>query len=117
MTDSAHGPSRRTMLKSGAAIGGLVWAVPVVQVVSMTPAHAATTSAPTRVKGTSTTVGGSGAVGGVSATGNDGSALPRTGADIGPVAAVGAGAVALGAAAVVAARKFQASDESGSDQT
>lgn len=93
------------MLKSGAAIGGLVWAVPVVQAVSMTPAHAATTSAPpSAVKGTS---------GEVTQAGGDAgqSTLPRTGADVGPIAAVGAGAVVLGGAVVAAARKSQPSPQ------
>jgi len=47
MTEQPSQIDRRTMLKRGAIIGGAVaWAVPVIQVVSMTPAHAATASAP-----------------------------------------------------------------------
>ena len=104
MSEDSNSVSRRNVLRGGAAVGGLVWTVPLVQAVSMTPAHAATSSAPASVQGIkagSTTVAGSSSVSSVS-----GSALPRTGADLGPVVAVGAGALAAGAAAVVAARKL-----------
>jgi hypothetical protein len=45
--DSSLGVSRRTMLKRGATVGvATAWVVPIVQAVSMTPAHADTASAP-----------------------------------------------------------------------
>jgi hypothetical protein len=41
------GVSRRDLLKRGAVVGaGVAWTVPVIQVVSMTPAHADVPSAP-----------------------------------------------------------------------
>src|SRR5438128_1821615 len=40
------GLSRRALLRRGAAVGAAAWVVPLVQVVSMTPAHADTPSAP-----------------------------------------------------------------------
>jgi hypothetical protein len=107
MTQSSTNLSRRTVLRGGAVVGGLVWATPIVQAVSMTPAHAASSSAPPRVEGVKLSSGGSGGNGAVSGAGAvSGSALPRTGSDVGPVAAVGAGAVVVGAAAVVAARRM-----------
>jgi hypothetical protein len=46
--NGAGGPSRRDLLRKGAIVGAAaVWAVPVVQVISMTPAHAETASTPT----------------------------------------------------------------------
>ena len=61
MMDDNHGAvpvsgiSRRSMLKRGALVGATaVWAVPAIQAVSMTPAHADTPSAP----------GGGGGIGG-----------------------------------------------------
>lgn len=105
MSTEPQGVSRRAMLKSGAAVGGLVWSVPLLQAVSMTPAHAATTSAPASVQGIKASAGTDIAA--------EGRALPRTGTDAAPVAAIGVGAVALGAVAVVAARKLISPDEDG----
>lgn len=105
MTQSSSNVSRRTVLRGGAVVGGLVWATPLVQAVSMTPAHAASSSAPPRVEGVKLSGGGGGTV---SPAVVSGSTLPRTGSDVGPVAAVGVGAVAVGAAAVVAARRMAA---------
>ena len=104
MTQPGTDVTRRTVLRGGAVVGGLVWATPLVQAVSMTPAHAASSSAPPRVEGVKLSGGGGSPVVAPAAVG--GSSLPRTGSDVAPVAAVGAGAVAVGAAAVVAARKM-----------
>ncbi|HDL48403.1 MAG TPA: hypothetical protein ENH33_00370 [Actinobacteria bacterium] len=47
MSEEQQGLTRRQMLKRGAVFGGaLVWAVPVVQTIGMTPALAETTSPP-----------------------------------------------------------------------
>ncbi|WP_380165828.1 hypothetical protein [Jannaschia sp. R86511] len=44
-TDTAAGPSRRTTLKKGLAVGGAaLWAVPAVQAMGVTAAHAEATS-------------------------------------------------------------------------
>lgn len=105
MTVTQANVSRRAMLKHGAVAGGLVWSVPLLQAVSMTPAHAATTSAPAHVKGTKLSTSST------TSTSAQNAALPRTGADVAPVLAVGAGAVAVGAAALVAARQLTSPTE------
>lgn len=132
--EKAHGTteglSRRDMLKRGAVIGGLVWTVPAIQAVTMSSASAAepstgvgphkghrprpkpstppsTPQSNSRVTSRSVSTSST-SVSNASASGVSPSAgvLPHTGSDIplGPTAAVGAGLVAAGVAATVAAR-------------
>lgn len=99
------GLSRRDMLRRGAVVGAAaVWTVPLVQVVSMTAAHAESPSAGTTntPPGTTTSTPGT-------TTGTPGStsSLASTGPEV-PVAgglAAGAAIVAVGAGLVAAARK------------
>jgi hypothetical protein len=105
-TVSEEQVSRRQALKRGAFVGGaLVWTVPVVQAVSMTAAHAESASAPPprarQISGGGSSGGGStvppGTPGQLSFTGT---AVPVTGA-----AVLGAGLVAAGVTATVAASR------------
>lgn len=98
----SSGISRRAALKRGVLAGGaLVWTVPIVQAVSMTPAHAESASAPPSASGGS---GQTGAVpppaGGLSFTGPS---VPVVG-----TALVGAGLVATGVTATAVASKLGA---------
>jgi cytoskeletal protein RodZ len=129
---TTEGLSRRDMLKRGAVIGGLVWTVPAIQAVTMSSASAAEPSTgvgphqghrphpkPNTPPGTQSNsrvtsrsvsnATSSTSVSNASASGVSPSAgmLPHTGSDIpiGPTAAVGAGLVAAGVAATVAARR------------
>jgi hypothetical protein len=99
----SSGISRRAALKRGVLAGGaLVWTVPVIQAVSMTPAHAESASAPP------STSGGSGQVG--AAAPPPAGALSYTGPSVPVVgtAVVGAGLVATGVTATVVAGKLGA---------
>lgn len=92
------GVSRRDALKRGLFVGGALWVVPAVQVVTMTEAHAETASGPvSRQPEEEPAPTGHGL-------------LPKTGAELNPalVAAVGAGLVAAGSATVVAQRRRMA---------
>jgi len=113
---SGSGMSRRDLLKRGAVVGAAAaWTIPVIQVVSMTPAGAATPSAPTvidnppppapEVKGSTETKGSTVVADSapVKATGSDGLAFTGPGAPVGSTVAIGATAIALGAGAVAAA--------------
>jgi len=89
------GISRRDALKRGLLVGGALWVVPTVQVVTMTEAHAEAASGPASQK-----------------RGEEGAQvghgmLPKTGSGLNPalVAAVGAGLVAAGSATVVIQRR------------
>lgn len=101
--------SRRDALRRGAAVGGaLIWTVPVVQSLS----------------GTAVAAQGSVEVGGTK-TGKDkdednraedkteveGTKLPRTGSVVGDVAALGVGAVAVGAATRAVKKRREGSAE------
>jgi len=91
------GISRRDALKRGLLVGGAIWVVPAVQVVTMTEAHAETASGPvSRQPEEELEVGQD--------------VLPKTGADLNPalVAAAGAALVAAGSATVVAQRRRSA---------
>jgi LPXTG-motif cell wall-anchored protein len=91
------GLSRRDALKRGLLVGGALWVVPAVQVVTMTEAHAETASGPVSRQPVEELEVGRGM-------------LPKTGAEMNPalVAAAGAGLVAAGSAAVVAQRRRKA---------
>jgi LPXTG-motif cell wall-anchored protein len=101
------GVSRRDALKRGLLVGGALWAVPVVQVVTMTEAHAETASGPAfqQQEDEAAKVGRG--------------LLPKTGSGLSPalVAAVGAGLVAAGSATVVAQRRRAAAQVAGGPAT
>jgi hypothetical protein len=116
---SGAGMNRRDLLKRGAIVGAAaVWTVPLVQVVSMTPAHADSTSAPKSAidpsrqsSGQSSgtldsghSVADAGASGELAQTGT---AVPIVGA-----AAVGVAALAIGTGLAASARRRRA-DEAG----
>ena len=102
------GFTRRDALRRGAAVGGaLIWTVPVVQSMSGT-AVAATGSVDVEGTKTGNQPDGKGA--------KDadvlGDKLPRTGSNIGDIAALGVGALAVGAATrAVKKRRDQATGE------
>lgn len=48
---SGDGLTRRELLRRGLRIGGAVWAVPVVQILNMSPAHAEGYSNPPQASG------------------------------------------------------------------
>lgn len=98
--------SRRTALRGAGLAVGAVWVAPVIQMISMDSAAAAS-AAPSQVSTKSTTASSS--YQGDWAAGE--SALPKTGSSDSTVgmAAVGAGAVVAGTAAVVAARRWKRS--------
>lgn len=106
----SDGMSRRDLLKKGAVVGvTAAWAVPVVQAVSMTPAHADSPSA-AGTGGTNTNRG----VGGETATRTvPNESLATTGQTIptGAVVATGVAAVVAGAGAVVAAHMMGKDDQ------
>ena len=125
-------PTRRDLLRRGALISGAaVWTIPVIQVVSMTAAHAdtpsaaapppttaidaATASAPVPVPAGGATNGSNGSKGQASATG----ALPGTGPTVPavPAVVVGTAAVALGAGIVAAAHLRNRGDDPGEAET
>jgi hypothetical protein len=122
------GLSRRDLLRRGAKVGAVaVWTIPIIQVVSMTPAHAESASQPSSENnppplpppggGTSPTVktqtGGVLATGPVSVTNSP--PLAFTGSSTGPAALVGAGALAVGAGLVAAAQIARKRDDSAPD--
>ncbi len=125
-----RGVSRRDLLKRGAIVGvAAAWTVPIIEVVSMTPAHADTPSAPGGGGG-----GGGGGLGvdpqsltpppvttvqpatggsatGGTATGGTGLAFTGTEVPVVPAVAGSVAAIALGAGALVAARAHRKSDD------
>lgn len=110
---AGSGYSRRDVLKRGAVAGGaLVWAVPAIQLISMTSASAESPSSPpagAQPAGSPSITQGGVAVSGGSpvapqASGSD-SSLAYTGFPVAPVVAGGAGLVAAGLAAGAVARK------------
>jgi hypothetical protein len=112
-SDAVEGMSRRHLLKRGVQVGAVAaWTIPIVQVVSMTPAHADSTSKPASGSGSGT--GGKTTTktepSSITATGTKPSSdLPFTGASVVPAAVVGAGALAVGAGLMAAtARKRSA---------
>jgi LPXTG-motif cell wall-anchored protein len=88
------GISRRAALERGFLVGGAVWVVPAVQVVTMTEAHAEAASGPASWRADVESGAGRGR-------------LPKTGADLDPALAAGAGAalVAIGIATLAAQRR------------
>ena len=107
--------SRRATLKGAGLAVGTLWVVPIIQVISMDSAAAAS-APPTRVQPGSPqgSTLGDGSVGQVSAesatTGSVSaeSALPKTGSDgSAGLTAAGLGSVAVGAAAVIASRRMR----------
>lgn len=116
---ASAGYSRRDVLKKGAVVGGtLAWAVPAVQLISMTSASAESPSAPPS-QGQPPAQGQTPAGGQKPATqvaGSSDSSLAYTGFPVAPVVAGGAGLVAAGLAAGAVARKraTDTAEESGS---
>ena len=109
-TDDAGMLSRRTALRGAAGVAGAAWLVPVVTVVSMDSASAASGPPPSN--------GGVGqrrgrqhrpARWGDSGIGTSASALAFTGSDTGGAAAVGLATAAAGAAAITVAAKLRRS--------
>lgn len=102
------GITRRDALKRGVLVGGAVaWSIPAIQLIAMTSAHAERPSGttppvapPTQVLGEKTTSTGK---------------LPFTGSNVEGMAAIGTGALAVGAgltgAAVYAVHRARRSDE------
>jgi LPXTG-motif cell wall-anchored protein len=100
---------RATLTGAGLAVGTL-WVAPLVQVISMESASAASTPPPRVQAGGGTTTVASGPVTVASGPASDG-VLPQTGAsDAGGIAAAGGAAVAVGVAAVVTARRMSKQD-------
>jgi hypothetical protein len=109
--DRNSGPTRRRMLKRGAAVGAVAWVVPTVAFVSATPASAASPSAPTHDRdenprpvqqpvaagggGVGTAGEGAGATAGIAETG--------PAAPVRPALIAASAAVVLGAGAMAAA--------------
>ncbi|MGI8665369.1 MAG: twin-arginine translocation signal domain-containing protein [Jatrophihabitans sp.] len=126
--DTSTGVSRRDLLKRGAVVGAAAaWTIPLVQVVSMTPAHADSPSAPPAgpptnnpppppittvpVKQTEPGSGNDGSSTSKSDTtvvaGNSNTAKPSlafTGSNTMPAVGIGAAAVALGVGAIAASQ-------------
>lgn len=138
--DAVAGVSRRDLLKKGAVVGvTAAWTIPLVQVVSMTPAHADSPSAPpgpptnnppqppgstipvqpTEATSTATTGNSSAAIGTGSSKPQQSSApqaataaqLPFTGSNPLPAIGVGAAAVALGVGAIAASQLVRDKNE------
>lgn len=140
--DAVTGVSRRDLLKKGAVVGvTAAWTIPLVQVVSMTPAHADSPSAPPGpptnnppqppgstipvqpTDATSTASSGSApsseAIGTKSSKPQQSSApqgataaqLPFTGSNPLPALGVGAAAVALGVGAIAASQLVRDKNE------
>jgi hypothetical protein len=117
--DEPNGVSRRDVLRRGAIVGAAaVWTVPLVQVVSMTAAHADSPSAPvtrttTGVEAASDTrpnsvnaTGTQPASGGTPSGGTASGSLPFTGNDVPVIGTIaGVAALAVGAGLVAATRK------------
>jgi hypothetical protein len=136
--DAVTGVSRRDLLKKGAVVGvTAAWTIPLVQVVSMTPAHADSPSAPpgpptnnppqppgstipvqpTDATSTATTPNSSAAIGTGSSKpqsnnpqGATAAQLPFTGSNPLPALGVGAAAVALGVGAIAASQLVRDKD-------
>ena len=109
--------TRRTALKNAAVAAGVVWVAPVIQVISMESASAAS-APPSRVQsgGTSrplTDAGSSPVASGQRESAAPASTLARTGADTTNLAVIGAGAIAVGGAAVAMAKHRKASQVDG----
>jgi LPXTG-motif cell wall-anchored protein len=110
--DGADGIDRRALLKRGAVIGATAaWTIPIVQAISVTPAHADTTSAPpTKTADVPPVQGGlrpsstTRSSGGPTAIKNDG-ALASTGEQAVAGVAIGAAALAVGAGLVAGAKR------------
>jgi hypothetical protein len=108
--DAVSGVSRRDLLKKGAVVGvTAAWTIPLVQVVSMTPAHADSPSAPPAPPtnnpplptGATIPVTPSGATGPATVTGGG---LASTGSNPLPAVGLGAAAVAIGLGAIAASQ-------------
>lgn len=132
--DAVTGVSRRDLLKKGAVVGvTAAWTIPLVQVVSMTPAHADSPSAPPGpptnnppqppgstipvqpTEATATTPNSSAAIGTGSSKPNGpqgavAAQLPFTGSNPLPALGVGAAAVALGVGAIAASQLVRDKD-------
>ena len=107
--DAISGVSRRDLLKKGAVVGvTAAWTIPLVQVVSMTPAHADSPSAPP-TQPTNNPPLPTGATipvtppGAAPATVGRGG-LASTGSNTLPAVGIGAAAVALGVGALAASQ-------------
>jgi LPXTG-motif cell wall-anchored protein len=110
--DDAQGINRRSLLKRGAVIGATaVWTIPVVQAVSVTPAHADTTSAPPTARHDSPPPVVSGSNAGNGSTVASGGALASTGEQAVAGVAIGAAALAVGAGLVAAAKRKKDNEE------
>ncbi|MCW2540859.1 MAG: hypothetical protein JWN95_2584 [Frankiales bacterium] len=114
------GLSRRTLLKRGAVAGAAVaWTVPLVSVLSMTPAHAESPSAPPASSNSGTrgpNIGVDAAsqqVAAAPASGTNAGGLASTGSDVSIVTAAGIAATVLGAGAIAASKmRAKRDDES-----
>lgn len=96
------------MLKKGAMVGATVaWTVPLISVVSMTPAHAESPSS-----GTNSNNSGKGSNPGTPTSPSSAPPLASTGSDMTATAAIGVAAAVLGAGAV-AASKYRANRTEG----
>ncbi len=105
----SSGLTRRDALRRAAAVGGaLVWTVPVVQSMSGT-AVAAQGSVEVAVEGTKTSNAGGGSK---PDTAVEGTKLPHTGSVAGDVAALGVGALAVGAATRAVKKRREGTAES-----
>ena len=111
--------TRRTALKNAAVAAGVVWVAPVIQVISMESAAAAS-APPSRVQsgGTSrplTDAGSPPVASGQRESAAPASTLPRTGVDGSTtnLAVIGAGAIAVGGAAVAMAKRRRAGQVDG----
>jgi hypothetical protein len=101
------GVSRRTMLKRGAVAGAAIaWTVPLVSVISMTPAHAESPSAAPSTGTTTPGIGVDAQSQQLASAPTSGSAggLASTGSDVSIVTAAGVAATVLGAGAIAASK-------------
>ena len=106
LAETPEGITRRQALKRGLAIGaGLVWATPSLQVVNMSKAYAQVPSPGEASNPPETEVAGKT----VSNVEVEAESLPFTGGDILPLAGLGAGLLAAGAASLKAANQIEGS--------
>ncbi len=102
--------SRRTTLKGAGLAVGTLWVAPLVQVISMDSAAAAS-APPARVQtttgGTTTVASGPASQGELASTGSS---------ETVGIAAAGVAAVAVGAAAVVASRRMSSTEPADADE-
>jgi hypothetical protein len=116
-----RGLSRREVLKRGAIVGAAtVWTVPLISAISMTPAHADTTSAPSTnhndgPPAAQTPEGDGGSRLPIPQAGSD-KGLASTGEPIAIAAATGGALLVAGTALVATARKRKAGRDGQADE-